>query len=321
MLAREEVRRAVVITLVADVARVYMELRSLDLSLEVGQRTLASRQEYMELAQVRFEGGVTSEMDWRQAEAEYHRTEALVHDLERQIAQKENELSLLLGHNPEVRARGRRADEQPLPVQIPAGLPSALLERRPDIRAAEQQLIAANAKIGEAKALLYPQISLTGSYGAASTELESLFTGDSWYLLGGLVQPIFNAGKNRRRVEAMESRQRQAIYAYERTILQAFREVEDSLVAHEKAREQRESQGKRVMAERKVLELAELRYRGGVAAYLEVLDAQRSLFNAELEEIQSINDQLVTLIRLYKALGGGWPDVPAAPSESVQSSR
>ena len=313
MLATEEARRSVVIALVADVARAYMELRSLDLSLEVGRRTLDSRREYMELARVRFEGGVTSELDWRQSEAEYHRIQALLHDLERQVAQKENELSVLLGHNPEARARGRRLDEQPLPVEIPAGLPSALLERRPDIRVAEQQLVAANARIGEAKALLYPQISLTGSYGFASTELDELFSVPSWFIFAKLTQPIFNAGKNRRRVEVAESRKQQAIYAYEQTILQAFREVEDSLVAHRKAGEQRDSQGKRVTAERKVLELAELRYRGGVASYLEVLDAQRSLFNAELEEIQSMNDHLVTLIRLYKALGGGWPDSAAAP--------
>ncbi len=310
MLATEEARRSVVIALVADVARAYMELRSLDMALEIGRRTLASRREYMELAKVRFEGGITSEMDWRQSEAEYHRIEALVQDLERQVRQKETELSVLVGHNPEALPRGRRVEEQPLPVEIPAGLPSALLERRPDIRAAEQQMVAAIARIGEAKALLYPQITLTGSYGVASTELDDLFSTDSWHLLAKLVQPLFNAGKNRRRVEVMESRQQQSVYAYQRTILQAFREVEDSLVAHKKAGEQRASQRLRVTAERKVLELAELRYRGGVAAYLEVLDAQRSLFNAEVEEVQTINDDWVTLIRLYKALGGGWTETP-----------
>ena len=318
MLATEEARRSVVIALVADVARAYMELRSLDLSLEVGRRTLVSRREYVELARLRFEGGVTSEVDWRQAEAELHRTEALVQDIERQIAQKENELSVLVGHNPGAIARGRRVNEQPMPAQIPAWLPSALLERRPDILTAEQQLVAANARIGEAKAMLYPQISLTGSYGYASTELDELFTTASLNILARLTQPLFNAGKNRRRVEVRESQQRQAALAYQRTILNAFREVEDSLVAHRIAGEKRESQRQRVVAQRKVLELAELRYRGGVAAYLEVLDAQRSLFNAELEEVQSINDHLVTMVRIYKALGGGWPGSPA-PAQSPTS--
>ncbi len=194
---------------------------------------------------------------------------------------------MLLGRNPgadparpcAVRSRScRRA--------VPAGLPSELLDRRPDIRVAEQTLAAATANIGEAKALLFPRIALTGSFGFTSTEFDTLFEGPSksWNILGNLLQPIFNAGKNKRRVEITESRQRQMLYDYERTILQAFRETEDALVAYRKTGEQRQAQAARVAAERKVLELAELRYRGGVAAYLEVLDAQRSLFDAELDE-------------------------------------
>jgi multidrug efflux system outer membrane protein len=206
--------------------------------------------------------------------------------------------------------------EQPVPPAVPAGLPASLLERRPDVRQAEEELISANARIGEAKALLYPQIALTGSYGFASTDLDNLLDGtsESWNLLAGILQPIFNAGKNKRRVEVRESQQRQAVYAYEKAMLQALREVEDALIALQKAGEQRGSQGERVVAERKVLELSELRYRGGVADYLEVLDAQRSLFTAEIDEVSSISNQVTSLVRLYKALGGGWP-VSAEPAQ------
>ena len=200
---------------------------------------------------------------------------------------------------------------------MPAGLPVEILERRPDVREAEQQLVSATARIGEAKAMLFPRISLTGSYGFASTELGELLDGSSqsWNIFAGLLQPIFNAGKNQRRVEVRESQQRQAVYDYEGTLLQALREVEDSLIGLQKAGQQRGSQGERVGAERRVLELAELRYRGGVAAYLEVLDAQRSLFDAEIDETSAVSEHVASLIRLYKALGGGWPIAPGEPGE------
>jgi len=309
LFATEEARRAVAITLVADVARAYVELRDLDRRLEITRRTLESRREYVVLARDRFEGGITPELDLRQAEAEFHRIQSFVYDLEKLVTQKENEISYLLGHNPSGVTRGRAVDLQPIPPQVPAGLPATLLEQRPDVREAEQRLIAANARIGEAKAQRYPAISLTGSYGVASTDLGDLLDSSSlsWGFFGGLLQPIFNAGKNKRRVEVRESQQRQAVYEYERTLLQALREVEDSLVGLQKTGEQRDAQGQRVAAERKVLELSELRYVGGVAAYLEVLDAQRSLFNSEIDEVSSISEQVKSLIRLYKALGGGWP--------------
>ena len=315
LLATAEARRAVAITLVADVARAYVELRDFDRRLEISRRTVESRREYVSLARDRFEGGITPELDLRQAEAELARVQSIVVDLEKLVAQKENEISYLLGRNPAAIERGREVDRQPIPPQVPSGLPAALLERRPDIRQAEQQLISANALIGEAKAQLYPRISLTGSYGFASTDLSNLLEGSSqsWNFLAGLLQPIFSGGKLRRQVEMRQSQQRQAVYAYERTLLQALREVEDSLVALQKTGEQREAQGQRVAAERKVLELSELRYRGGVAAYLEVLDAQRSLFNAEIDEVSSISGQVTSLIRLYKALGGGWPTEQAVP--------
>jgi multidrug efflux system outer membrane protein len=320
-LGTQEARRSAVLTLVAAVARAYFELRDLDRQLEIARRTIESRREYVVLARDRFEGGVTPELDFRQAEAELKRVEIVVFDVERLIAAKENELSVLLGRNPGEVARGRSVDEQKLPAAVPAGLPSELLDRRPDVREAEQVLASATANIGAAKALLFPRIALTGSFGTASTDLDTLFEGPSksWNIIGNLLQPIFNAGKNRRRVEVTESQQRQTLYAYERTILQAFRETEDALMAYRKTGEQRQAQAARVAAERKVLELAELRYRGGVAAYLEVLDAQRSLFGAELDEAQTIGAHLASLVRLYKALGGGWPSAPdGVPASTSQ---
>jgi outer membrane protein, multidrug efflux system len=320
-LGTEEARRSAVISLVADVAQAYFELRDFDRRLVIARRTIESRREYVELARDRFEGGLTPEVDLRQAEAELRRVETVVFDLERLVALKENELSVLLGRNPGDITRGRALDEQKLPAAVPAGLPSVLLDRRPDIRVAEQTLAAATANIGEAKALLFPRISLTGAFGFTSTDLDNLFDGPSksWNIIGNLLQPIFNAGKNKRRVEITESRQRQLLYAYEGTIQQAFRETEDALVTYRKTGEQRQAQAARVEAERKVVELADLRYRGGVAAYLEVLDAQRSLFGAELDETQTIGAHYVSLVRLYKALGGGWPSAPEAPAAPKSS--
>lgn len=313
--ATEETRRFAVLTLVSDVASAYIELRDFDRRLAIARRTLESRRESLQLARDRYEGGLTSELDMRQAEAEFYRTQALVSDFERLVAQTENEISVLLGRNPGALSRGTEAVDQPVPTAVPAGLPSELLERRPDIRRAEELLHASTADIGQAKALLFPRISLTGRYGWESTELGDIFNApaQAWSIAGNLLQPIFNAGKNRRRVEIAESQQRQSLYGYEQTILLAFRETEDSLVGYRKAGEQRGSQRERVKAEHKVLELAEMRYRGGVSAYLEVLDAQRSLFDAELDEAQAIRDHLVTLVQLYKALGGGWPAEPPSP--------
>ena len=320
LLATEEARRAVAIALVADVARAYVELRDLDLRLEIARRTLESRREYVTLAYDRFSGGVTPELDWRQAEAEMHRVQSLVYEFERAVTQKENEISFLLGRSPHAVIRGRSVVEQPVPPQVPAGLPATLLEQRPDVRQAEQQLISANARIGESKAMLYPRIALTGSYGFASTDLDALLDGSSttWNLLANIMQPIFQGGKNRRRVEVRESQQRQAALAYEQTILQALREVEDSLTALRKAAEKRGAQGARVEAERKVFDLSEVRYRGGVADYLEVLDAQRSLFDAEIDEVASTSDHVTSLIRLYKALGGGWPVASGAGETAAE---
>lgn len=317
LLSTEEARRGVVITLVSDVARTYVELRDLDRRLDIARRTLVSRGEYMELARVRFEGGVTSEVDFRQAESEYHRVEATMIDLERSVAQKENEISVLIGRNPGKIVRTPVTEAFPVPPAVPAGLPSDLLERRPDVREAEEVLIAANARIGEAKALLFPRFALTGSFGFESTQIDEWLTSpaQAWSIGGSLLQPIFNAGQNRQRVVISKSQQRQAMYVYEKAIQAALREVEDAIVGYRKGGELRIASEKRTSADRIVLHLAGLRYRGGVTNYLEVLDAQRSLFNAELDESEAIRNHLISLIRLYKALGGGW--TPEAPKEPM----
>jgi multidrug efflux system outer membrane protein len=320
LLASEEARRAVAMTLVSDVAIAYVDLRGLDRRLDVARKTLESRKENVDFARTRFEGAVTHEVDWRQAEAELHRIEVFVVDLEKLVTQKENEISYLLGRNPGEILRNRSADDQPVPPEVPAGLPAALLERRPDVRKAEMELMSATARIGEAKAMLYPSISLTGSYGLASTDLSNLIDPQSqtWNLFAGLLQPIFNAGKNMDRVDMRQSQQRQAVYAYERALLGALREVEDTLIGLKKTGEERTAQQARLTADRQVLELSELRYKGGVANYLEVLDAQRSLFDAEIDELVSSTEHTRSLIRLYKALGGGWPaDQAAAPVASA----
>jgi len=320
LLSTEEAYRGAVIILVSEVARVYTDLRGLDLELEIAQRTLASRKEYVDLARIRFEGGVTPELDWRQAEAEFYRTQAVIYDLEKRIRIAENELSVLLGRAPANIPRGLAIQDQVSLPEIPAGLPSELLERRPDIMRAEQLLVAENARIGEAKALMYPNISLTGSYGVVSRDLDDLLTSaaQTWTIVPSLLQSIFDAGKNRNRVRAQESRQRQAVLNYQQTILQSFRDVEDALVSYGKTGEQQTSQGDRVRSLRQVLTLSEARYRGGVAEYLEVLDAQRSLFSAELDAVDTMRAHTSSMVRLYKALGGGWPYEPQATTTEQQ---
>ncbi|MFN2377153.1 MAG: efflux transporter outer membrane subunit [Candidatus Binatia bacterium] len=319
LLATEEARRAVAISLVAAVATAYVELRDADLRLEIARRTLEIRAESYDLARVRFEGGLTSEKDPNQAQAEYRRVEVTVFQLEQLVRQKENELSVLIGRGPRRIARGARLPDLPVALEVPAGLPSELLDRRPDLRAAEEQLHAATADVGAAKALLFPRFALTAGYGTASTELDAVFTGSSqaWSVASGLVQPIFNAGKNLRRVDIAESQMRQALHSYEKAVIQALREVEDSLIAWEKTGQQRASQSIRVQAERKVVQLATVRYEGGVTDYLEVLDAQRNLFSAELDEVVAIREQMNSLILLYKSLGGGWPAEPEMVASST----
>lgn len=322
-LATEQARRAVTLTLVFSVARAYFELCDLDQELEITNQTLESRRSYMNLVKALFEGGVRSEIDYRQAEGEYYSVEISLRDIERRLVAKENELSLLVGRNPGSIPRGRPIGQQYAADTIPAGLPSSLLSRRPDVAAAEQQLIAANAQIGVARALMFPRIAITGAWGGTSTDAGDVFDSTNVVsnLLANIFQPIFQGGRLKRNVEVSESQQRQALASYEQAILAAFRETEDSLVAWRKTTEQRSSYDARVSALREVLRLNELAYEGGVVDYLRVLDAQRSLFNAELAAVQNSRDQLVALASLYKALGGGWNPEPAEAPQPATDPR
>ena len=307
LLATEEARRTVILALVTGVASNYVQLRSLDQQLAISRRTLETRAESLRIAQLRFKAGLTSELDVRQAEAEYQAAAVQIPQLESAIAQREDAISLLLGRNPNAIARGRTLDRLAPPTP-PAGLPSELLERRPDIRQAEQQLIAANANIGVAKAAYFPVISLTGLFGYISPQLEDLFQGPSrtWNFGGGLTVPIFTAGKIAGQVQVAEAVQQQALASYEKTIQTAFGEVEDNLIALRKGRERLQAQQAQTEAYRRYLKLAKLRYDNGYTSYLEVVDAERNLFNAELTTAQNQGDVLVALIGLYKAMGGGW---------------
>ncbi len=314
LLASEETRRVVLMTVVADVARTHFDLLELDHELEIARRTLQTRQASLELQRRRFGQGLSTQLDVDRAEAEVAVAAATVPDLERRIAQTENGLSVLLGRNPGRIARGTPLDGQRLPPEVPAGLPSALLERRPDIRQADQTLVAANARIGVAKAEYFPKISLTGMFGVESVSLSDLFTGGSrvWSIGPTMTIPLFTAGRIKNTVKGFEARQQQAATQYLQTIQQAFREVEDALVFHRKVREIRTERERRVAATRGALSLATLRYERGLATQLDVLDAQRQLFSAELELASTTRDQLTAVVQLYKALGGGWQSQPPA---------
>jgi multidrug efflux system outer membrane protein len=308
LLASEWGRRAVMTTIVSEVAEGYFRLRMLDASLELSQGTLDLRRESLRLTQVREQGGETSLVDVRQAEQLVYEATGEIASLERQIAQQENFISVLLGDNPGPIARGRALTEQPQPPEVPAGLPSALLERRPDIQAAEQELVAANAEIGVARAAYFPAISLTGSAGAQSTALSALFTGGSavWSAAANLVQPIFTAGRTRSEVAIAEARREQALLAYQQTIREAFREVSDALVGYRKLREFRGQQELLLASADDARRLADVRYTGGAASYLEVLDADTRRFNAQLALADAQFQELSALVEIYRALGGGW---------------
>ena len=308
LLASAENARTVLTTLISDVAQSYFDLLELDREADVDRRTLASRQASLELVRRRFEEGLTNELDVRRAEQELATAAAAVPGVERRIAETENRLSVLLGRNPGPIPRGGVLDAQTAPPQVPAGLPSMLLERRPDIRQAEQQLISANAHIGEAKAAFFPRISLTGMFGVESASLSELFTGPSraWQVGPTITLPIFHAGQLLGNLHAAEARQQQALIQYQQTIQQAFREVEDALVFRAKASEIRTQQAVRVQAAQRAVDIANLRYTNGLGTYLDVLDAQRQLFTAEIDLAGITRDQLTAVVQIYKALGGGW---------------
>jgi multidrug efflux system outer membrane protein len=320
LLGQEWARRTVVLTLVSDVALAYFDLQELDVELEIANLTLKTRQESFEIIRFRKLMGQSSTLDIRRAEQEVARAEAVIPDLERQLGQKENQLSILIGRNPTTIGRDSSLQDQILLPEVPAGLPSALLERRPDILEAEQQLVAANAQIGVAKAAFFPQISLTGNYGAQSLEFSDLFIGSSriWAFGPSVTVPIFNAGRNRANLEVSRAQQEQALISYEQTIQQAFGEVEDALILHHKTREIRSAEKRLVKVSREALHLAQFEYLNGQATYLDVLVAQLELFNAEIALAQTQRDQLVAVVQVYKAIGGGWSPEPASQALAMQ---
>jgi NodT family efflux transporter outer membrane factor (OMF) lipoprotein len=320
LLSTEWARRAVLVTLVADVASAYFTLRELDLDLEIAKRTFASREKSLRLTRARLERGVATRLDVRQAETLLHTAAARIPDLERLIAQTEKEISLLLARPPGDIRRGLPLTEQPLPPEIPAGLPATLLERRPDIRQAEEVLVAANAQIGAAKALYFPTFSLTGFLGLESDDLKHFATARArTYTIGlDILQPIFNAGRIRSQNEAAAARQLQTLAQYEQVIQTAFREVSDALVGYRKSREQRIQQELLVAALVDSAALATTRFLGGLESFLAVLDAERQLFDAELELARIRAVTLVYVVQLYKALGGGWQPEGVAPSAAAR---
>src|SRR5262245_77125 len=308
LLATEESRKTVVMTVVGDVAGAYFNLLELDMEMGIAERTLTTRQESLNLIRNRERNGLATLLEVRQGEQLVHNAEQVIPSLEQRIEQNENQISLLLGRNPGPITRGLSLTQQEQPPAVPSGLPSALLERRPDIRGAEQKLIAANAMIGVAKAAYYPRISLTGFLGSQSSQLSNLFSGPMgvWQFVPQVAQPIFTAGRTRSNVELSAAQEQLALNQYERSIQTAFREVSDTLVQYRTVREIRATQEKLVATLQDRSRLSYLRYRGGVDTLLNALDVDRDLFGAELGLAQTRRDELLTLVQLYKALGGGW---------------
>ena len=309
LLASQQGKGTVVLTVVTTVASGYILLRALDRQLEIAQRTSQSLAEAARLQRVRFEEGAVPASDYQQAESQYREAVARVPELEREIAQQENFISVLLGHNPGLIPRGRDIDALLFPA-VPDGLPASLLQRRPDIRQAEQNLIAANANIGVAKAAYFPDISLTALLGLESAQLSDLFKGPSraWSFGAGVLQPIFNAGRLRSQVAQAEAVQRQALHTYEKSIISAFQDVENALIDRTKFGQVREEQAKNVEALRSFRDLADLRYREGATIYLEVASAEQSLFIAQLAYVATQAQLFQSYANLYKATGGGWVD-------------
>ena len=307
-LATEEARRGVVTTLVADVTQTYLTLRALDLELEIAARTRDVAREHLRLTEARRDRGIASALDVRQAEQLLYTTTRQVAGLERDIVQTENALSLLLGRAPDAVPRGTPIEALHSPPAVPAGLPSDLLERRPDIRQAEQALVAANAQIGAAKAEYFPRISLTGFFGTQSRALSDLLSGPArtWTAGVGAAAPLFNAGRTRANVEFTEAATREAAIRYQQVIYTALREVADALAAYRKTSEQRAEQQHLVEALRESVRLSTQRYQGGLDSYLPVLDAQRNLFQGELDLARLRLEELSAIVLLYRALGGGW---------------
>ncbi len=306
--ASKEDRKAVMTTVVGDVATGYFSLLELDSELDIDKRTLATREDSLRLIKLRQQGGVATMLDVRQAEELVYQASETIPDTEREIEQTENQISLLLGNNPGSIARGQSLTQQQELPAVPPGLPSSLLERRPDIRAAEENLVAQHALVNAAKAAYFPRISLTGLLGFQSNQLSNLFTGPSsaWSFIPQITQPIFTAGRLKSNVKFAKAQQDLALVQYQQTIQTAFRDVSNALVQYRKVKEIRTQQELLVTTLLDRSRLAYLRYEGGVDTLLNALDADRDLFNAELSLTQTKRNELLSLVQLYKALGGGW---------------
>jgi outer membrane protein, multidrug efflux system len=308
LLASQWGHRAVLASVVSSVATAYFTLRELDLALDVSKKTLAARQDSMRLTTVLAKNGSASALDLRQSEQLVYTAAETIPDLERQIALQENSLSILLGHNPGPIARGRPLTEQPDPPTIPVGLPSELLERRPDIREAEETLVAANAQIGVAKAAFFPSISLTGTAGFESFALNNLFTHAQrvWDGAASLTQPVFAAGALRAGKRLAEAQEQEMLLTYQQTIMNAFQEVSNSLIGYQKDREFREQQELLTAAAEDADRLSKILYQHGGTSYLQVLTSENNDFSAELNLAQAQLNERLALVQIYNALGGGW---------------
>ena len=307
MLATEAVQRGVILTLVSDVATTYIQLRTYDKNLEITRNIVETLKEALRIARLRFEEGYTSELEVTQAESELERRTAQIPVFEKNVAETENGLSVLLGRNPGPISRGLTLDELKVPP-VPAGLPSDLLIRRPDIALAEQRLIAANARIGVARGNFFPKVSLTGDIGQLSTQMATLMTpGANFWTVGtNLLGPIFTAGKIMGQVQTAEADQRAALAFYKSTIITGFRDFQNSLISTIKTKEQRDAQARRVAAVETYFKLSKIRYDEGYADYLTYLDSVRQLFEAQIDLVQAQNDNFLAAVGLYRAMGGGW---------------
>jgi multidrug efflux system outer membrane protein len=309
LLATDWARQEVNATLVANVAAAYFQLRELDLELDISQKALASRKESLDLTKTLEEHGINSILDVRQAEQLVYTAAADIADLQRRIGQQEDYLSILLGNNPgPITPRGNELIDQPHAPTVPAGLPSALLERRPDIRQAEELLVASNARIGVARAAYFPDISLTAQPGFLSSSLTSLFSGSAglWTFAGTITQPIFEGGAIRSGVRLAEAQRQEAVLTYQQTIQGAFRDVSDALIAYQQNQEFRAQQELLANAAEDAAQLSGKRYQAGTTNYLEVLTNDTNYLTAELGLAQARLNELLALVQIYKALGGGW---------------
>jgi multidrug efflux system outer membrane protein len=313
LLASVENQRTVLITLIADTASTYLLLRDLDARVVIAKDTVEARQDSTGIIRARYNKGTVPLLDVNQAEIEEADAMAVLAALRRQRQEAENALSVLIGSNPREIMRGRSIRSQLYPVEVPAGLPATLLERRPDIRSAEQSLAAQTARIGVAKALRFPSISLTANGGYISDDLDDLLESDSelWDVRVDILGPIFDAGKRKAQIKVEIARTEQALNEYEQTVLEAMREVEDALVGIRYYREELLARSMQLRAARSASMLSRARYDGGITDYLEVLDSDRSLFDAQLAQSAVERLELVSIVRLYKALGGGWDESEA----------